>query len=59
MLGPAVFVIVDSFLEHDRIAVLILQEKRVPFGRNRQTVHLSLFARFQVIVVAFNFEDGA
>lgn len=34
VLGPAVFVIIDSFLEKNRIAALIAEEKRVPFGRN-------------------------
>ncbi len=59
VLGPAVLVIVDSFLEKDGIAVLIAQEKRVTFGGYCQTVDQSLSARFCVIVVAFNFEDGA
>ncbi len=30
VLGPAVFVIVHTFLKKDRIAVVIAQEKRVP-----------------------------
>ncbi len=59
MLGPAIFVIVDSFLEKDRIAGLIAEKKHVPFGRNCQTVNLPLFARFWVIVIPFNFEDGS
>jgi len=33
VLGPAVFVIVNA-LKKDRIAVIIVEEKRVPFGRN-------------------------
>ena len=59
MLRPAVFVIVDGLLKKDGIAVLIAQEQRVSFGGNCEAVHLPLFARFRVVVVAFNLEDRA
>jgi hypothetical protein len=32
--GPGVFVIVNTLLEKDGIALLIAQEKRIPFGGN-------------------------
>jgi len=48
VLGPTVFMIVDTLLKQDRIAVLIAQEKSIPFRRNCQTENLSLFASLRV-----------
>ena len=57
MLGPTVFVIVHTILEQYGIVIVIAQEERIPLGGNCQTVDLSLFAGFRVIVVTFYFED--
>jgi hypothetical protein len=45
VLGPAVLVIVDALLKQDGVAVLIAQEKRIPFGGNCETENLSLLAK--------------